>query len=186
MKRVKYRGIGAAAAAVVVCAGAVAIPASGADSSKPGHGGTAKIKMVVNDDGLVFTGPRKVERGQRLKVVNRTFPGKVGPHTFTLLRKNRLPDTKREMKQCENLKLALCENIAKAHEFDPSTFVVNKPNVEVGRKGWDKAFGRTGDSWYTEKAGEHNTRRVSANDGRTLYYFCVVHPFMQGKIKVVK
>ena len=65
-------------------------------------------------------------------------------------------------------------------------FEVNRPKIEVGSKGWDQSFGKIGDSWYTEIQGAHNTRKVSANDGKTLYYFCLVHPFMQGKIKVVK
>src|SRR6185503_5092137 len=117
---------------------------------------------------------------------NKTSPSKVGPHTFTLIKQNRLPSTKQEVKDCEKLKLAVCVNAFKAHEVDPNTFEVNRPNVEVGKKGWDKSFGKTGDSWFTGAAGDHNTRKVSANDGKTLYYFCLVHPFMQGKVKVVK
>ena len=71
-------------------------------------------------------------------------------------------------------------------DFSVNPPAVNKPRVEVGRKGWDNAFGKTGDSQFIPAAGGHNTRRVSANAGKTIHYFCLVHPFMQGKIKVVK
>ena len=161
-----------------------------ASPAKSGAGGTAKIKMKVEGKGknadLFFKGPKEVEKGTKLEIVNKTSPSKVGPHTFTLIKKNRLPKTKKEIKACEKLELAVCVNGAEAHEVNLMTFEVNRPKVEVGKKGWDQAFGKIGDSWYTETAGEHNTRKVSADDGKTLHYYCLVHPFMQGKIKVVK
>jgi hypothetical protein len=175
--------IAVAAAGVV---GVATMSASASDAGKAAGKDVAKIKMKADGKDLFFTGPKKVEKGTKLEIVNKTSPSKVGPHTFTLIKKNRLPKTKQEMKKCENVKLAVCVNVVKAHEADPQTGEVKKPKVEVGRKGWDKSFGRTGDSVFLGAAGEHNTRKVSANDGKTLYYFCAVHPFMQGKIKVVK
>ena len=191
MKLTKLRAAAVATAVVAVGAGGVAsISAAAPNADKAGDGNTTKIKMEVEGKGknadLFFQGPKKVEKGTKLKVINKTLPSKVGPHTFTLIKKNRLPKGKQELKKCENLKLAVCLNGFKAHEVDPTTFEVNRPKIEVGRKGWDQSFGKIGDSWYTETQGAHNTRKVSANDGKTLYYFCLVHPFMQGKIKVVK
>lgn len=184
-----FRAAAAALAVAIVGAGGLVAMSASASPAKSSPG-TAKIKMKVEGKGknadMFFKGPKKVEKGAKLKVINKTSPSKVGPHTFTLVKQNRLPGTQKEVKDCEKLKLAVCVNVFKAHEVDPNTFEVNKPKVEVGRKGWDKSFGRTGDSWVSESAGSHNTRRVSANDGKTLYYFCLVHPFMQGKIKVVK
>jgi hypothetical protein len=190
MKKLR-RAAGVTAAVVAVGAGGIAaIGASASDAGKAGGGHVAKIKMEVKGKGkhadLFFQGPNKVEKGSKLKIINKTLPSKVGPHTFTLVKQNRLPKSKKAIKDCENLKLAVCVNAFKAHEVDPNTFEVNKPKVEVGRKGWDKSFGRTGDSVFLGSQGAHNTRKVSANDGKTLYYFCLVHPFMQGKIKVVK
>ncbi len=188
--RTKLRAIaaGAVVAASVGAIGVASISASAAD--RAGSAGTAKIKMEVKGKGknadLFFSGPKEIEKGAKLKIVNKTSPSKVGPHTFTLIKKNRLPKTKKDIKACENLELAVCMNGAKAHEVDLQTFQVNRPKVEVGKKGWDQSFGKIGDSWFTQTAGAHNTRKVSANDGKTLYYFCLVHPFMQGKIKVVK
>lgn len=184
----------AVAAGVAIAAlgtgGMAAMSASASDPAKARSGPVAKIKMEASGKGrnteLFFTGPKEVEKGTKLEIVNKTNPGKVGPHTFSLVKQNRLPDTKKEIKACEKLELAVCVNGAKAHEVDLMTFEVNRPKVEVGKKGWDQSFGKIGDSWYTETPNEHNTREVSANDGKTLYYFCLVHPFMQGKIKVVK
>jgi len=187
MKLTKLRAAVVATAAVAVGAGGVAsISTAAPNADRAGGGDTAKIKMEAQGKDLFFSGPKKVEKGTKLKIVNKTLPSKVGPHTFTLIKKNRLPKGKQELKKCENLKLAVCLNGFKAHEVDPTTFEVNRPKIEVGRKGWDQSFGKIGDSWYTETQGAHNTRKVSANDGKTLYYFCLVHPFMQGKIKVVK
>jgi hypothetical protein len=188
MKLTKLRAAVVATAVVAVGAGGVAsISAAAPNTDKAGGGNTTKIKMEAQGKDLFFSGPKKVEKGTKLKIVNKTNPGKIGPHTFTLIKKNRLPDTKKEIKRCENLKLAVCVNAFKAHKVGPPpTFEVKRPKVEVGRKGWDKSFGKLGDSWFAGSAGAHNTRKVSANDGKTLYYFCLVHPFMQGKIKVVK
>ena len=188
MKLTKLRAAAVATAVVAVGAGGVAsISAAAPNADKAGGGKTAKIKMEAQGKDLFFSGPKKVEKGTKLKIVNKTLPSKVGPHTFTLIKKNRLPKTKQEIKKCENVKLAVCVNAVQGARGRPAdTFEVNRPKVEVGRKGWDKSFGKTGDSWFTEPQGAHNTRKVSANDGKTLYYFCLVHPFMQGKIKVVK
>ena len=187
MKLTKLRAAAVATAVVAVGAGGVAsISTAASNADKAGGGNTARIKMEAQGKDLFFSGPKKVEKGTKLKIVNKTLPSKVGPHTFTLVKKNRLPKGKQEIKKCEKVKLAVCENVVKAHKVDLQTGAVGKPKVEVGRKGWDKSFGKTGDSWVAEAEGAHNTRRVSANDGKTLYYFCVVHPFMQGKIKVVK
>lgn len=187
MKLTKLRCAAVGSAVVAVGIGGIAsMSASAADAGKAASGHTAKIKMEIQGRNLLFKGPKRIERGAKLEVVNKTLPSKVGPHTFTLIKKNRMPVTKHEQKQCEKVQLAVCVNIVKAHKANPKTGVVKKPKVEVGRKGWDKSFGRTGDSVFLDAQGAHSTRRVSANAGTTLYYFCAVHPFMQGKIKVVK
>ena len=164
MKKLR-RAAGVTAAVVAVGAGGIAaIGASASDAGKAGGGHVAKIKMEVKGKGkhadLFFQGPNKVEKGSKLKIINKTLPSKVGPHTFTLVKQNRLPKSKKAIKDCENLKLAVCVNAFKAHEVDPNTFEVNKPKVEVGKKGWDKSFGKTGDSVFLGTQGAHNTRKV--------------------------
>ncbi len=178
------------APAIVVAITAIAVLVAGGVSaaapvSHAGKAGDAKIRMFVKGKNLGFKGTRKVSAGAELSIVNRTDPQLVGPHTFTLIRKRKLPSTGKQMKRCEQGK-GVCAAIARAHRYDPQTNIVHRPDVDVGKAGWDRSFGKRGDSWYTETDGERTSRVVSAKPGTTLYYFCVVHPFMQGKIKVVK
>lgn len=171
----------AAAAGVLASAGGPATAGQVASN----HGDVAKIKMVQKGRDLTFTGPKEVEKGAKLRIVNDTNPKKVGPHTFTLITSKNMPTSKKKQKKCEELE-GVCGDIAAAHKFDPKTNKVNKPSVDAGKKGWDKPFGTKGDSWYTEKNGTIAGRKVTAKPGTVLRFFCVVHPFMKGKIKVVK
>lgn len=184
--RSRGKGLPIALAAIgsVVMVGGGAAAASSGDAQSRGAA-SATITMYAKGRDLGFSGPRQISRGSALDVVNATDPKKVGPHTFTLIRKRRLPTTRNQAKNCERLK-SVCGKIATAHELDPKTFTINKPDVDVGKLGWDRPFGAEGDTWYTETDGEQTSRVVSARPGTTLRYFCVVHPFMKGKIKVVK
>jgi hypothetical protein len=177
---------GGALIAIVVAAGVVGVghPAT-ADQGTTSAAAITRIKMVDTKRGPAFRGPSTVRKGSRLRIVNRSNPRTSGPHTFTLITGRDLPRTVGQKMRCGQLK-GVCGDIAVAHELDPKTFVINKPNVDVGRPGWDKRFGKTGDSWYTEKKGEITGRTVSAPVGAVLRFFCVVHPFMQSKIKVVR
>lgn len=150
--------------------------------------GNATIDMKQQGKKLFFEGDTTVESGQKLKIVNKTNPMQVGPHTFTIVTEDELPQGKADKKKCQRLQTQLCRKIFKAHQVDPMTFEVGKPTVDTGKTGWDRAFTRTvkGDSWVAEAKNESQSRTVSAKAGKTLYYFCLVHPGMQGKIKVVK
>jgi hypothetical protein len=146
----------------------------------------AVIDMVQDGKDLFFEGPKKVEKGQKLKILNSTDPRKGGPHTFSLVEKSTLPTTNAEVKNCINELEAICGAIAEWHEFDPETGEVNKQTVRAGGKGWDTLGSEEskGDSWYSETEGESFSQKVTADAGSKLYYICVVHPFMQGKLKV--
>jgi hypothetical protein len=173
------RAIGAAAIVSAFAAtGAVAGDAERAPEDK-----RAVITAVSDGKNLAFQGDKTVSSGSKLTYVDATNPKKVGPHTFTLIKKGLIPESKSEMKACGQLQ-GVCGDIAKAHEIDLKTFEVAKPIVEVGEKGWDTSFGKIGDTFYEDKKGSTNSRTVSAEPGTTLHYFCVVHPFMKGKIKV--
>jgi hypothetical protein len=176
------RRLGALVAAVEV--GATGVVSVGGAAGKAADDKAAKIKMIEKDRDLLFKGPKKVESGDDLEVVNKTEIERVGPHTFTLVKRGELPQTKKESKDCERFKAEFCVNIAEKHKVDLETGEVAKPSLDYGKKGWDKSFGKRGDSWFTDELGDSQTRVVSAKSGATLYYFCVVHPFMQGKLKV--
>lgn len=186
MRRISVRGLGTG----LVAAGAIGVAVvgfTGSASAEQGQGAnTAKIKMAVKGEKLDFFGPKSVDEGQKLEVVNKTSVNRVGPHTFTLVDPN-LVDTGKERKKCERLQSKLCQNILEAHRVGPPPdFPVGRPNVDRGKKGWDKEFTRRkkGDSWFTDERGASETRKVTADAGETLGYFCVVHPFMRGKLKV--
>jgi len=172
---------------VVVAALALGVAGTGTAAAKDSaRAATTKIKIEIEHKEPVFVGPSTIKQGSSLQIVNDSNPKKIGPHTFSIVKRKLLPSSKKEFKQC--FQKGVCGSIAAAHEYDPATNKINKPTVEVGETGWDKAFSKdhTGDSWYTEKKNTRQSRVVSAKPGTKLFYLCAVHPFMQGKITVVK
>jgi hypothetical protein len=147
---------------------------------------TAKITMEKQGRDLFFVAPDSVEKGAKLKVQNLTNPRRIGPHTFTLAKKGALPKGNKELNKCGRFELPVCAKVGEAHEIDFENETIGKLNVENGKKGWDAAFSshRAGDSWFAEKKNQTESRKVTAPAGKTLHFFCVIHPFMQGKIKV--
>jgi hypothetical protein len=154
----------------------------------PGTAGaeTAKIKMKgKTEKALKFAGATEVERGQKLKIVNKTSPKKVGPHTFTLLESNLVPKNEKQGEKCFGPG-GICQEIFAAHEIDEESETIGKPDIDVAKKGWDFMFdeGVTGDSWFTFEEDEKTSRRVKADSNSKLSYFCVIHPWMVGELKV--
>jgi hypothetical protein len=186
VQAISVRGLWAGLLAVGAVAVAVIGVTGSASAEQAQAAKTAKLKMAIKGDKLDFFGPESVEKGQKLKIVNKTRVTEVGPHTFTLV-DPKLVDSAKERKRCERFRSKLCQNILEAHRVGPPPdFPVGKPNVHKGKKGWDKEFTKTkkGDSWFTDQRGASETRRVSADVGDTIGYFCVVHPFMRGKLEV--
>ncbi|MGI8945646.1 MAG: cupredoxin domain-containing protein [Thermoleophilaceae bacterium] len=182
------RGLAAAALA----GGALTLALAGGPAASAGAGAEvakapATVTMQFKRGEFSFSGAKRVRAGRRLRIRNNTNPRMVGPHTFTLVRKALLPDTRKEQRQCFTPG-KICLTGATAHEFDEETEQIGRPLVKAGKRGWDRPFGskRKGDSWYTEAADETFAQRVSARPGRTLYYMCIIHPEMQGKIKVLR
>jgi hypothetical protein len=176
----------ALAALVVVAAG------GGAATAEPAHPKpkkTAVIDMVRDGKDLFFEGPKKVAAGANLKIKNLTNPKQVGPHTFSLARKSTFPKTNKQIKACGRDFEGICGAIAfDWHKLDPQTEQVGENPVEVGKQGWNREgnLKRKGDSWVSERKNQSFKRKVTAKPGKTLHFICAVHPFMQGKIKVVK
>lgn len=180
--------LAASAAAGLVAALGSGSPASAGAGAAPAASAPAKTISMRSDKqrGLHFTGSTSVASGQQLRVRNLSDPKKAGPHTLTLVSLDVLPRSRKAMKECFTPG-KVCTTAAKAHEINMKTFKVGKPLVEAGQPGWDRRFSRTsktGDSWYTEKKGEEFSQVVSAKPGTLLRYFCIVHPEMQGQIKV--
>ncbi len=178
--RMSVRAAAVASAAAVIAVLLVVLAPASAGAA------TATIDMKGKTDrGLKFKGPEKVERGDKLEIVNSTDPRKVGPHTFTLLEKNLIPKNETEGEACFGPD-GICGQIFEAHEIDEESETVGKPDIDVGKKGWDVEFaeGKTGDSWFTFAEDETTKRKIKAKAGTRLGYFCVIHPWMAGSIKV--
>ena len=178
------RLIGALAALAAL---GVVVLGSGAASAKPHKAKTTTIKMAQDGKDLFFEGPKTVEAGTTLKIDNTTNPKQVGPHTFSLVRKKDIPTTKSAIKACEKKLKKICGEIVKWHDVNVDTGEIGENPVEVGKDGWDRegSLKRKGDSWVAEKKNQTFARDVTAPAGKTLHFVCAVHPFMQGKIKVV-
>lgn len=173
----------AAGLTMAVAGGSTASAQQEATAAAP----AATVSMRFDARGPRFTGSPKVAAGQMLRIRNLSDPKKIGPHTFTLVAANVLPKSRKAMQQCFTPG-KICLTAAIAHEFDEQTEEVNKPLVEAAEPGWDRRFSRkvrSGDSWYSEKKGEQFKQVVSAPVGTVLRYMCIIHPEMQGKIKVV-
>ena len=112
-------------------------------------------------------------------------PKKVGPHTFTLAVKKDLPQKGPEFDACYEPG-GLCAEVGKAHDVDFEAETIGKNSVESGDKGWDTLFTpkKFGDSYFLGGPGQTYKRKVTAKPGTKLTYFCFIHPFMQGSIKV--
>lgn len=182
----RRRGLAAAAlagGALMIGLGAGATASAGGDAGAAAR--TATVTMQLKNGKFFFTGSERVRAGSKLRIRNNTDPSKGGPHTFSLVSKSVVPDTRKEQSTC--FESGICLPIAMAHEFDEATEKIGRPLVRAGRRGWDRSFTtkRKGDSWYTETDGETFSQKVSARPGRTLRYMCAVHPEMQGKIKVI-
>jgi hypothetical protein len=160
--------------------------ASAPADSERGIAPTKTIKMVFAGGPPLFEGPANVREGAPLRILNTTKVQEIGPHVFSLVDPEALPQTNAELRQCGEIEFPLCADIAKAHGLN-RRFVINRPTIERRQPGWDAIFtaDTQGDSWYTEQKGDSETRIVSANAGTTLTYFCVVHPdTMRGSINV--
>ena len=149
--------------------------------------GDGQVIEMQREGPRVFFSPKTttIDPGETLTIKNATNPQRIGPHTFSLVKRRLIPDSKEERQTCFN-KGHICRKIARWHQIDPSTGQVGLQSVDVGLPGWDKMGTKRhkGDSWYTETKGETEVRNVSAAPGRTLYFMCAIHPNMKGKVVV--
>ena len=112
-----------------------------------------------------------VRSGATVRVRNR---GRTqDPHTLSLVRKGQLP-TGFDPQGCP-----VCGPLMEAHRANQETGEVGVPLVDVGAEGFDQP----GDSQFIPPR-QGISFQVTAPRGRELSYFCVVHPWMHGEIRV--
>jgi len=123
-----------------------------------------------------------VKSGATVKVVNKT---KGDPHTISFVEKKFLP---------KNFDVAVNDQLLAAHQVDPTNeeappgvFVVDngQPVPAGGTLGADTGFTPdvAGDSAFIGPE-QGFSFKVTADKGSRLFYFCAIHPWMQGKIAV--
>jgi len=172
---------------VAITAALVVVAGMGAAQARAGV--TVKIigKTVFQPNALIgetfrfSPGSITVRRGEEVAWLNRTGQ----PHTVTVVPRRMVPDTLAEMNRCEGCGFAL------GHLTDPDnpeSSGIKDVRLDRGRAG----FNTQGDSLFvsprqrsTARFSQRQTARITANAGRTLYYICAIHPWMQGNIHVL-
>ena len=122
-----------------------------------------------------------VRSGGTVHVVN--GDGSEGPHTFTILRRKDVPKTIRTLFNCR-----ACNELTRAHGANPESEDPPRfPFLENG-VGQDTPpdVDRPGDSGLigTGRKGDAVNFHVTARAGTTLYFICLIHPWMQAKLQV--
>ena len=135
------------------------------------------IKDLLRWDKDVY----QVKSGGTIHVVNNVAD--EGPHTFTVVKEKDLPKTAAQMQKCR-----ICNTLAQAHGADPNSNA--PPKFQYLENGVGQAtppnVDKPGDSGVTGsgKKGESIDFTVTAKKGTTLYFICLIHPWMQGKVTV--
>jgi plastocyanin len=160
---------------VAVAANTAAVPKSITIKQK------TSVKFVPNryiQDGLRWAQDAyTVKSGGTITVVNTV--ANEGPHTFTVVRKKDLP---------KSFRCPVCDKLGQAHGADPNSDA--PPKFQYLENGVGQAtppkVDRPGDSGVTGagKKGEKISFKVTAKKGTTLYFMCLIHPWMQSKVLV--
>lgn len=184
MSRMKLTVVGLAVCVLLGVAGVTTATAAG--PARTTIKSTTSFKFKPNryiQDGLRWAKDSyTVSSGGTLHVVN--GDGSEGPHTFTVLAKRDVPKTIRTLFNCR-----ACNQLTRAHGADPNSDAPPRfPFLENG-VGQDSppSIDRPGDSALVGergRKGEFIDLKVSARAGSTLYFICLIHPWMQSKVEV--
>jgi plastocyanin len=193
MSRRKHARVGFAAV-VAILALAVAVPALAATAPKrvteTTIGGEKFVPNRLVADTMHFKlGTVRIKSGGTLVFVDKT----KNAHTFSIVKKGQVPRTARAVDNCFGK--GPCDEIAIAHgAVNPDTGEEQEPTtplVNAGKAG----FNQPGDSIVLPPAGgaasakAHASKtsvKVTAPAGKTLYFICAIHPWMQGKVQVAR
>jgi hypothetical protein len=182
--RTRKRAASCALATIAVVTSAIVLVAgpalsfAGAAPNRAVIKAAGKLSFSPNHffkDGQHYTpGVSIVSSGGKLIIKNTTKED----HTFSLVRRSQVPKTLAQGNACYGPKGA-CNKTLEAHGFNDNDPSNDKRQVNAGKPGFD----RGGDSVLLQR-GKTVTEDVSAPQGRDLYFICVFHPQMQGKIQV--
>jgi hypothetical protein len=181
---------------VVLALGALAVTAIASPLATGSAGNASKAKtdtvyIKYRNDGFPrFFPPRTVRSGDTLRILNKTNPKAIGPHTFALVTRKSFPRTRPQRKKCFTPG-HICLSIAGwLGVKGPNGQVTENPG-EAGKPGWSTLgnLKRKGDVWFTGgKPGTSFAQKVTINTSkgpRRLFFLCAIHPWMHGSIKVL-
>jgi plastocyanin len=168
---------GTLAATVVICgsalAAAPAVAQAPAEAKLRIVGGTQmKPGKFIRDDQRFAPRKLRVRAGGKVRLANKAKT--EDPHTLSVVKRSDLPKTAAQALGCE-----VCGPFFGAHGVDEESGDVANPVVNVGGAGFDQP----GDSIFVPP-GATVRFDVGEAEGKTLYYLCAVHPWMQGKLRV--
>lgn len=185
MKRCKVI-IGAAGLSLAVAMTGTTAVAGAAGPSRLTIKAVSTTKVKINryvQDGLRWDKDSYLIRsGGTLTVLNNAAD--EGPHTFTVAKATDLPRTPLQVFRCK-----ICEKLSIAHGVDPTNEEA-PPKFPFLENGVGQAtppnLDRPGDSGITGagKKGERISMKVTAKRGATLRFICLIHPWMQARLKV--
>lgn len=183
------RAVLLALVALAVVALAVGAGTAAAAAPEPVPAPTGKtVTLAVEEVAgrLKFVGPETVAEGDELEIVNKTNPQRVGPVTFSLVRRGYLPKTRRAQAICFTPG-HICWSIAEWQGVHGEGVPTINP-AEAGAPGWDTMGTKAlpGDSWYSgTERGARFAQEVTAKAGTRLWFMDAIHPWLRGTIKVV-
>jgi plastocyanin len=175
-------------AILAVALGAVLLSVAGSAVAAGGKG-PAKAKVLIEGAESIKpnayykntfrfeAGTVTIRSGGTVTLTNKTTDG----HTLSIVKKSQLPRTLKQLEAC-----SVCQAIAKSHgintEGPPTAGPPPIPLVNVGGAGFDTP----GDSVIIAPKGRGGpvSFKVTARPGTTLYFMCVIHPWMQGRFVV--
>jgi plastocyanin len=173
-----------AAAAV----GAVSLGVAGSALAAPGSPSKAKITIrggesfkpnaFVTDTQRYVPGTTPIRSGGTVTLTNATDD----PHTLSIVKRSELPRTVGQVNNC-----SVCGTITQAHGVDPNGPPTEGPPPIPVVDGGAAGFDQPGDSIFVGPKGSGSTVKfkVTAKAGTTLHYLCIIHPWMQGRFRVI-
>ena len=171
----KHRRAAAVIAVVALAAGLGAGSAQAAETVLTRGGDEFAPNEYVRSSLRFAPGTITVSPGERVTWIDRDRS--QDPHTVTIVNLRNMPNTIEEVFECE-----ICA-LAGAHLEDPNdpSAGIATCRVNVGPPG----LNTQGDSLLFLN-GQRISGRVNASAGRTLHYFCAIHAWMQGAIRVTR
>lgn len=142
--------------------------------------GTFKPNRYIQDGARFDRDVYTIRPGGQLTFRDATKGGAEGPHTLSVVKRTQVPNTFAKLQDCFASK-GVCGELTKKH--GATDMGVKNPLLNTGKAGLDGP----GDSAFIAPNGAPGSSvklKVSAKKGSTLYFFCIIHPWMQAKVQV--